>query len=168
MNSFRIALLFLIFPFILCKKGTNTKSVKAITCDGLANDILTGSDDCYIKLPTAFTPNGDGLNDRFAIFFKNIKTSKLTVYDSHSDLIFQTEDLSQQWDPFSESVTGKTYYFRIEAISTTNKRIGLCGEVYPLKCIPENINTNKYYFQSQWTGSSFNSTAPSSEYIFCP
>jgi len=113
--------------------------------------ILTGSDDCYIKLPTAFTPNGDGLNDRFAIFFKNIKTSKLTVYDSHSDLIFQTEDLSQQWDPFSESVNGKTYSYRIEAISTTNKRIGLCGEVYPLKCIPKNINTNKYYFQSQWT-----------------
>jgi gliding motility-associated-like protein len=100
----------------LCKKDTNTENVKAITCDGLTNDILTGSDDCYVKVSTAFTPNGDGLNDRFAIFFKNIKTSKLTVYDSHSDLIFQREDLSQQWEPFSESVTGKTYYKRIKAI----------------------------------------------------
>jgi gliding motility-associated-like protein len=168
MNSLRIVLLFLFFSFIQCKKDGSTKRVRAITCDNLVNDLFTASDDCYIEAPNAFTPNGDGLNDRFAIFFKNIRIAKLTLFDSHANLVFQTEDLARQWDPYPASVTGQTYFYRIEATSTSNKRIGHCGEVSPLKCIPKNINNNKYYFQSQWDGNSFNLTAASSEYIFCP
>ncbi len=153
------------YPFILCKKE-NFKQVKSITCDNLINDAFAAGDDYYIKIPTAFTPNGDGLNDRLAVFIKNISSAKLSIYDSRANLVFETADLTVQWDPATESVMGKTYYYRIEATSSNNKKLGLCGEIHPLKCVPK--NNPSYYFQSQWNGNTFLIGIPSAEYNFCP
>lgn len=165
-KSFAITLIILLFSFTLCKKENAFTKIKALTCDNLINDNITTADDCFIAAPNAFTPNGDGLNDRFAIFSKNIKTFKLLIYDVKGNIVFQTEAISNQWDPFSDAVTGKTFYYRIEATSNTNKRIGLCGEVYPLKCVPKNNTT--YYFQSQFNSTGFDTSIPSVEPTICP
>jgi gliding motility-associated-like protein len=49
-------------------------------------------------MPTAFTPNGDGLND----VFRPIGTEKvdfhLIIYDRWGQMIFETSDLSKGWD----------------------------------------------------------------------
>lgn len=42
-----------------------------------------------VFLPTAFTPNGDGLNDRFEFDILGVKTADVKIYDRWGNLIFE-------------------------------------------------------------------------------
>jgi gliding motility-associated-like protein len=54
---------------------------------------------CYIAVPNAFTPNGDGLND-FLYPLDAFKADKLNfkVYNRLGQLIFESHDWTQKWD----------------------------------------------------------------------
>ena len=52
-----------------------------------------------IYFPTGFTPNGDGLNDKFGPLgnLASIKTYSLKIFDRWGQLVFSTSDPSQSW-----------------------------------------------------------------------
>lgn len=52
------------------------------------------------RLPNAFTPNNDGLNDKFRALGPNngIRNFNLSVYDRLGTLVFQTNDVLGRWD----------------------------------------------------------------------
>lgn len=54
---------------------------------------------CLIKVPTAFTPNRDGLND-FLFPLNAVKASSLEfrVYNRNGQLVFYTRDWTRKWD----------------------------------------------------------------------
>jgi gliding motility-associated-like protein len=54
---------------------------------------------CYIAVPSAFTPNGDGLND-YLYPLNAYKAGKLTfrVYNRAGQLLFETHDWTRKWD----------------------------------------------------------------------
>jgi len=56
--------------------------------------------DCPAKLwfPTAFTPNGDGLNDTFRPRGINITSFHMMIYSRWGELVFETQDLELGWD----------------------------------------------------------------------
>jgi gliding motility-associated-like protein len=60
---------------------------------------LTVLDNCYIAVPSAFTPNGDGLND-FLYPNNAIKADNLEfrVYNRWGQLVFLSRDWTQKWD----------------------------------------------------------------------
>ena len=51
-----------------------------------------------IYIPTAFSPNGDGLNDTFGPVGEGINEFKITVYDRWGEVIFTSHDISTKWD----------------------------------------------------------------------
>lgn len=69
-----------------------------------------------LTMPTAFTPNKDGINDFFKpVLASNISTSKLTIYNRWGQTMFESSDLTEGWDG---SVLGKessegTYYWTL-------------------------------------------------------
>ena len=54
--------------------------------------------DCDFFVPNVFTPNGDGINDRFEIVSKDLSKYHLCVYNRWGAKIFCTSDLNTQWD----------------------------------------------------------------------
>jgi len=52
--------------------------------------------DLYI--PNAFTPNDDGLNDKFGAAGQGIVDYKLMIYNVWGNLVFETKTPSEQWD----------------------------------------------------------------------
>ncbi len=54
---------------------------------------------CYIAVPTAFTPNGDGIND-FLYPLNAWKADNLDfrVYNRYGQLVFETRDWTTKWD----------------------------------------------------------------------
>lgn len=70
-----------------------------------------------IYIPTAFTPNGDGLNDEFKIYGDGIRSMNLQVYDRWGGLIWQGNDPNEGWDGFTpggiKSLRTDTYTYKL-------------------------------------------------------
>jgi len=51
-----------------------------------------------IKIPNIFTPNADGINDKFEIIARNYKSYYLQVFNRWGVLVFETKDAAILWD----------------------------------------------------------------------
>lgn len=60
--------------------------------------------DCKIKFPTAFSPNGDNVNDRFGPLFscvdEYITSYEFIVYDRWGAEVFRTGNMNERWSGF--------------------------------------------------------------------
>lgn len=66
--------------------------------DGQA-DIIRNNRECAVFVPTAFTPNGDGLNDLFrAKVHDDVHDYRLEVYTRWGQTVFSTNDPEGVWD----------------------------------------------------------------------
>ncbi len=77
-------------------------------CTG-TDSIIVYPKDCLIGVyvPTAFTPNNDGINDVYkAIVFGEVLSFRLQVFGREGQLVFQTTDHLKGWDG---SYKGKNY-----------------------------------------------------------
>jgi gliding motility-associated-like protein len=54
--------------------------------------------DAFINIPTAFTPNSDGLNDGFRPITKDVQTLELHVFNRWGEQVFYTTDPDAFWD----------------------------------------------------------------------
>ena len=68
-----------------------------INYDTVRVNVLKNS---LILLPTAFTPNGDGVNDIFRIvkYFNLKRLDAFNIYNRWGELVFSTSDINQGWD----------------------------------------------------------------------
>ncbi len=66
-------------------------------------------------IPNVFTPNGDGLNDRFEIYAKNSETYHLSIYDRMGMKVFESNSPDNTWDGSIDGHTSSgTYYYQFE------------------------------------------------------
>ncbi|MDE3236741.1 MAG: gliding motility-associated C-terminal domain-containing protein [Bacteroidota bacterium] len=71
----------------------------SIGCSDTTYHIIQVAPNCYIAVPSAFTPNGDGLND-YLYPLNAYKAQNLTfrVYNRFGQMIFETHDWTNKWD----------------------------------------------------------------------
>ena len=74
-----------------------------VSIDGCAaTDSVTVQSGCYLDIPNAFTPNGDGINDYFfprTLLSKGLATFSMEIYNRWGQLIFATTNTEGRgWD----------------------------------------------------------------------
>jgi CHU_C Type IX secretion signal domain len=148
-----------------CNKSRN--STNHINCDTLITDTLGTSDTAKIYMPNAFTPNADGLNDNSFPVTENISTIDFIIYDENNNIVFETKQIGQGWTSAPNPGTYLKYYYKIQGTTTSNHKIGMCGELYALKCIPSSMKMSDFNFQDQLSKNGF--TLPTNEKLAdCP
>ena len=71
----------------------------AAGCADTASQIIQDIANCYIAVPSAFTPNGDGINDYlYPLNAYKATNLEFRVFDRWGNLVFQTEDWTRRWD----------------------------------------------------------------------
>jgi gliding motility-associated-like protein len=55
-------------------------------------------EDPYVFIPTAFTPNGDGINDVLRVYGPHIERLNLEIYNRWGELVFETDDVDGEWN----------------------------------------------------------------------
>jgi len=84
-----------------------------------------------IDLPTAFTPNNDGLNDTFGGVASGVNNYKLVIYNRHGEVIFETNSVEEKWDGTfnGTKVQQGSYIYRVSATGPENSSINKTGKV---------------------------------------
>jgi gliding motility-associated-like protein len=79
--------------------GVDAGNYSLTNTTATASASITGSPIPF-AVPNAFTPNGDGKNDKFKIIFNNTTgvTLRLQIFNRNGILIFSTNDISEEWD----------------------------------------------------------------------
>ncbi len=89
-----------------------------------------------IDVPTAFTPNGDGINDIVYVRGWGLKQLKeFKIFNRWGQCIFETDDFSVGWDGTYKGVKQDidTYAYIVKAITYANKEISKNGLINLLR-----------------------------------
>ena len=87
-------------------------------------------------MPSAFTPNGDGLNDIFRV--KNVfpvKNFKMIIYNRWAQKVFESSDISNGWNGYYKGhvASNDTYVWVISFISENEEKQSGHGTVTIIK-----------------------------------
>lgn len=88
-------------------------------CGGVDTVRVTISSNTYVFVPSAFTPNGDGLNDILKAYVSGGNISSFSVYNRPGNEVFYTTDPHKGWDgrhKDQEAALG-TYYWMVRVKS---------------------------------------------------
>ncbi|MCB0793335.1 MAG: gliding motility-associated C-terminal domain-containing protein, partial [Flavobacteriales bacterium] len=82
------------------------------TATDVASVIVVGS----LYAPNTFTPNGDGINDRFLVLGTEIADFSLLIFNRWGEKIFESDDLREGWDGTYNGVLSPidTYVWRVD------------------------------------------------------
>ena len=71
----------------------------SLGCTDTASEKIFKLQSCYVTVPNAFTPNGDGKND-YLYPLNGFTTSELEfqVFNRYGQLVFETRDWTKKWD----------------------------------------------------------------------
>lgn len=85
-----------------------------------------------LNSPNIFTPNGDGVNDKFRIYEKNLRNFKILIFNRWGEIIYTSTDPYFEWDGTHKgnNCTPGTYVFYIVAIGEDNTPFNRTGHVY--------------------------------------
>lgn len=70
------------------------------------------------KIPNIFTPNEDGINDKFIVAHENIESFDLYIYNKSGELVFNTNNIDKGWNGntnYDEKAAAGNYIFKIKA-----------------------------------------------------
>src|ERR1019366_6558915 len=80
--------------------GNYYATVKIHGCE--STDSVLVQNDCFMEIPNAFTPNGDGSNDYFfprPLLARGLTSFKMDIYNRWGQLIFSTTNTEGRgWD----------------------------------------------------------------------
>jgi gliding motility-associated-like protein len=69
------------------------------------DSVLITPKNCFVFVPTAFTPNGDGLNDVLRPYLGGIeKFKRFSIYNRAGNLVFSTTNKGEGWDGYYKGV----------------------------------------------------------------
>jgi gliding motility-associated-like protein len=91
-----------------------------------------------IYVPSAFTPNSDGINDSFMAKGEGIKDFKLFVFDRWGNEVFYSDDIMKGWDgkfmaKGTDIVQEDVYVWKIELKNFKNQPFRIAGQVSLMK-----------------------------------
>ena len=104
-------------------------------CDSFVSTIIKLKDCNHIFVPNVFSPNGDGLNDKFEIFGEGIESLYVEIYSRWGELLFKSDQLNVFWDGTvrGELAMPGTYVYVIKASFSWEPSVVLTGDVNLLR-----------------------------------
>ncbi|CAA9479125.1 MAG: CBM44, partial [uncultured Segetibacter sp.] len=98
--------------FNSCLIALNNFGCQDTTCQDIVARITP-----VIDVPNAFTPNGDGINDKVFVRGFGIIKSSWRIYNRWGNLVFETNDRTQGWDgTYKGSTQPKEVYHYVLAV----------------------------------------------------
>ena len=98
---------------------TGTDAVTNCTATGFVTVVVNKSGAAKFYIPSAFSPNNDGINDCFKVAsFSYLKSVEISIYNRFGNMVFHTTNVNDCWDGSYKgnpaSVGNYVYYIKTE------------------------------------------------------
>ena len=92
---------------------------------------VTSIPDLFV--PNTFTPNGDGANDEWKVFGRNLVNDRylVKIFNSYGNVVFESNNLEEAWDGKFEGEDAKmgTYYFTLVVYDAIGQKLEREGTI---------------------------------------
>ncbi len=117
---------------------TTTYTLRITTAQGCTNtgNVVVQVIPYCVKPLIAFTPNGDGINDKWLISNGNcLITAQVNVYNRYGSLVYENSNYQNEWDGTykGKPLPDGTYYYKIEYILLNGRKVYAKGDVTILR-----------------------------------
>ncbi len=95
-------------------------------CELTASTLVEVKKITGIHVPSAFSPNGDGINDEFRVGYHNVSDFSFEVFNRWGQSVFQSDDPNFRWDGKDKngvSVMEGVYVYVMRALDFDGERI---------------------------------------------
>jgi gliding motility-associated-like protein len=113
------------------KKGIYYVTIKEGDCVS-SDTVLVSAGDCDVYIPSAFTPNDDGLNETFGVITDvSVQSFSMQIYSKWGQLIFSSNDISKKWDGTfkGKKMPNGAYLWILNYVNLKGKKINEHGTV---------------------------------------
>lgn len=99
------------------------------------SNLINYKKDADIFVPSAFSPNEDGINDTFEVKVSLYKSFNMSVLNRWGEVIFHSNDITKGWDGTFKGklVAVGSYIFNIEIVNNINQTVKKNGTFVLLK-----------------------------------
>ena len=110
-----------------CVEVTNSGGCSNTSCVTVTIDILCGE----LFVPTAFTPNGDGMNDVIKVNNNCLLEIDFRIYTRWGELVFSSTDLNGMWDGKykGKEMDESVFAYTLEATLNTGEKLSQKGNI---------------------------------------
>lgn len=107
------------------------------SCEYISDTYVVTIGESLLKIPNAFSPNGDGVNDEWKVAYRSLLTFQCSIFDRQGHQVCHLTSPEQGWDG---KVNGKTvnsgvFFYVIEAIGTDGKKYKKSGDINIVKYV---------------------------------
>ncbi len=115
-------------------QGTYYVTVTDVNNCTNTDSVIITSESCpsYLWFPTAFSPNGDGVNDFFKPKYSfDLQKFQMRVYNRWGELVFETTNVNEGWNGAYKNTTQpmSTYVWVADYVLGENKKLTSAGNV---------------------------------------
>lgn len=105
------------------------------SCETTGDTYTVGVGSSELKIPNAFTPNDDGINDVWKVSFRSLIDFRCTIFDRYGNQLYHFTDPSKGWDGKYKGKVVKpgVYFYVIEAKGSDGKKYKKGGDINIIK-----------------------------------
>lgn len=105
------------------------------SCETVGETYTVSVGSSELKIPNAFTPNGDGINDVWKVSYRSLLDFECSIFDRYGTLLCHFSDPSEGWDGKYNGKTVKpgVYFYVIEAKGADGKDYKEGGDINIIK-----------------------------------
>lgn len=119
------------------QEGIYDVTLTVVDSNGCVNSVINNQlvhvlKDLKVLIPSAFTPNGDNINDEFFITTKYITSIQMIIMNRWNQVVYETNDLNFRWngvDKSGKSCPEGVYTYFIKARDFENQLFEFSGTV---------------------------------------
>ncbi|WP_157482793.1 gliding motility-associated C-terminal domain-containing protein [Geofilum rubicundum] len=67
-------------------------------CESTDSVLTVSITEMELEAPNTFTPNGDGANDEFRIYYKSVKNFSMVIFNRWGRKVYESTDPAEGWD----------------------------------------------------------------------
>jgi gliding motility-associated-like protein len=106
----------------ICQSATDGYAYYRVTAYSAQNNriisqsnIVKVAPGLQVYVPNTFTPNEDGMNDKFGATGQGIASFSMQIYNRWGELVFESHDLNDKWDGrfHGEIMPNSVYLYKI-------------------------------------------------------